>query len=432
MKSLLPLLSLFCLVLVSCSKETAQPVEPVIPDTTVAEPLSITRIDGTTANVSWTEAVPGAASVVLEWEPAGNPVAVDTAHLAGTATSSTVTGLDSTLDYTMLLTTRKSDGDVILRRGSLSRAPLLPPPDNASGLQAASLSMTSVGLQWTPSTTAGATYLVTYRKVGTTGSADTAASATAGSPITISGNSATVTGLTVGAYTFHVYAMRSGLLSSGTSLVWAPATRFTHDAANPSVPLRMYEFRSLNGAGLIIDPAKGGPRNASLSASSPDPAGSISLAIFTEVPVPWTFDIGPAYAFLGFRNANKFDSSAYISRNGYSVSSLDDLHLSNNLDSYITSGGDQAGNISAFNLPATTPDGKGVAFILRIGNGPNTHYARVLVKADDTGRLLRGTSPNRYVEVEISYQMVANLPFAKRAGRSDSRPDYTSYIPVRR
>lgn len=41
---------------------------------------------------------------------------------------------------------------------------------------------------------------------------------------------------------------------------------------------------------------------------------------------------------------------------------------------------------------------------------------------------MRGTAPNRYVEVEISYQTVTGLPFAKGARRSDPAPDYTSLV----
>jgi hypothetical protein len=300
---------------------------------------------------------------------------------------------------------------------------------NVSNLEANALSSTSVGLRWSASSTAGATYMVSYRKVG---ASDTASSASAGAGITVSGNTAVVTGLTAGAYTFYVHTQSGTTMSTGASITWAPATRYQNDAASPATTLRMYEFASTSGSGLILDPAKGGPRNASVAQSSGDPAGSIALAIFTNTPTPaGTFDIGPAYAFVGFRNADKFDSSAYISNSGYSVNSLDELYLKQSLDTYINSGIADPGNVKAFNLPATSTDGKGVAFLMRVGHtgvGTGMHYARILVKADASGKLLRGTAPNRYVEVEISYQSVAGIPYAKGVVRNESVPSYSSKV----
>jgi hypothetical protein len=40
------------------------------------------------------------------------------------------------------------------------------------------------------------------------------------------------------------------------------------------------------------------------------------------------------------------------------------------------------------------------------------HYAKILIKYVN-GSFLQGTSPNRYVEFEISYQKVAGVPYAK-------------------
>jgi hypothetical protein len=43
------------------------------------------------------------------------------------------------------------------------------------------------------------------------------------------------------------------------------------------------------------------------------------------------------------------------------------------------------------------------------------HYAKVSIKKNtNTGGWLFGTAPNRYVEVEISYQTKAEVPYAKR------------------
>lgn len=297
---------------------------------------------------------------------------------------------------------------------------------NVSALEANALSASSVGLRWTASTTTGASYRVVYGQVDASGVALGTMDTVSG----ITGTSTTITGLTQvatgGSYRFTVHTVSGTSVSTGASINWAPAERFVNDAAVPSVTLRMYEFASTSGSGLILDPSKGGPRNASVAASSGDPAGSIALAIYT-VGITDGFDIGPAYAFIGFRNADKFDSTSYISKDAFSVASLDDLYLRNSLETYIRPGGDSAGNISAFRLPATSSTG--VAYAMRVGGPSNRHYARVLVVPDAQGRLLRGVAPDRYVVVQVSYQRAANVPYAKGVVRSESAPAFKSYVP---
>ena len=309
MNPLILFVSLLCLMLVSCG-ETAQPVEPAVPDTTVVGSLTVRWQQDQSVEVSWPAADPTATSVVLTWEQAGSTGARDSVQPGLDVTSTRLTGLDPTLHYDLLLTIRKSNGNVYLLPGLLSPLPL------------------------------------------------------------------------------------------------------THDAGNPSTPLRMCESASANGSGLILDPAKGGPRIAAPGSGSSDPVGSVALAIVTDGDVPpGFFEIGSAYAFPGFRDGNRWDSSVYISDTFYPVVSLADNYFSPTLESVITG----TGNLAKFRLPATSTTGKGFTFFMRLGNdgiGSGRHYARVLVKADEAGRLLRGTAPNRYVELEISYQMIAGLPFA--------------------
>jgi len=52
---------------------------------------------------------------------------------------------------------------------------------------------------------------------------------------------------------------------------------------------------------------------------------------------------------------------------------------------------------------------RGFVIVLRTQDG---NWAKVFVKADAQGNILRGTAPNRYVELEISYQKTPNVPYA--------------------
>jgi hypothetical protein len=222
-----------------------------------------------------------------------------------------------------------------------------------------------------------------------------------------------VQGLQLGRYRFYVYAKSEAAMSKPAVTEWAIAKYFTQEPGG--VPLRMYEFASSNGAGLVLDPVDGGPKNISLAQNIPNP-GDASLAIF--VNASGDFLIGPAYALTQYANADNFDSTVYISDSAWPVDSLAAFYLDNSLDNYINNGGANAGNISAFQLPQKRSDTKGIGFVVRHtdANG-NFHYARVVVRPDGNGNLLRGSAPDRHVQVEISYQQAPNLPYAKpRAG----------------
>jgi len=59
--------------------------------------------------------------------------------------------------------------------------------------------------------------------------------------------------------------------------------------------------------------------------------------------------------------------------------------------------------------------GKGFVFIARVKNTDATYnYAKVYLKLGADGKFLQGTAPNRYIEVEVSYQKISGVPYAKR------------------
>ena len=55
---------------------------------------------------------------------------------------------------------------------------------------------------------------------------------------------------------------------------------------------------------------------------------------------------------------------------------------------------------------------QGAVFYARVGSGSSVHYAKVIVLKNGAG-WLRGTFPNQYIELMISYQTAAGVPYAK-------------------
>lgn len=272
-------------------------------------------------------------------------------------------------------------------------------PNAPTALQAVSLSATSVGLKWTAPVDSGViTYRVSWRASDNStdsGSTDVAVP------------SATINNLgTSKGYIFSVRSVRSGVASTAAQITWASAMRH-----GQTVSLRLYETQSSLGSGLTIDPALGGPKNVSVSASNPNP-GAVQLAIYTTGTSSNTFSIGAAYAFDEYRNVNAFDQNTFISDSSYPAQSLDSWYGTSSIDTRIPTNG----NVRAFDFPAAQTSGLGQGFYVRTGTAGNYHYARVFIK-NVGGNLLQSSSQGRFIEVEISYQQTANLPYAKSAGR---------------
>jgi hypothetical protein len=224
--------------------------------------------------------------------------------------------------------------------------------------------------------------------------------------------SATVSGLAPGAYTFSVATVVRPKASERVSIAWAGAHRYDTDVVTGE-PLRIYEQASTQNSALSIDPAAGGPRSVSTRAGT---SGRGQLAIYVErvSANEERLLIGPLHALSEYPvsaalDFSKVDSSVYISSTTYEAYDLDEWYLDGPLDRLIP----RTGNLSAFILQ-TRGIGISQGFIVRTGPAGRYHYARVLATMK-AGSLLQGTAPNRFVELEISYQPVENIPFAKRA-----------------
>lgn len=56
---------------------------------------------------------------------------------------------------------------------------------------------------------------------------------------------------------------------------------------------------------------------------------------------------------------------------------------------------------------------KGKVVFGRLRRGTDYYYFRLLIKRDGTGKLVQGSGLDRYVEMDVSFQHVRNVPFAK-------------------
>lgn len=272
--------------------------------------------------------------------------------------------------------------------------------NGVTGLEVTSLSATSVGLKWVGGDTATSTASVNYMVKWTTtsGTVDSASQ-------TVASTSVNIGNLLAGReYTFTVTTMRGTDRSSSAkspSINWAGATR-----TSGSTTLRMYESSSSSPSGLSLS-AAGGPANFSVRTGT---EGFVQLAMY--VGTDNTVIVGPLYGIPEYNSSSSFDaakvdSSTYISASTFVVPSLDAWYMNMSLDKMISAGS----NGSAYEIPAAS-QGNAQGFVVRFGAAGNYRYARVLLKKGSTG-ILQGTSPNRYVETEISLQSSPNLPYAK-------------------
>jgi hypothetical protein len=284
---------------------------------------------------------------------------------------------------------------------------------SVTGLKASSMSATSVALSWT-AVTGATSYDVKWVPVSSATASSGSTSAT--------GTSATATSLQANTeYTFTVTARdASGTIGTGSSIVWAGATR--HTSTLTTQYIRMFEKDSDQPSGLNLNVA-GSPMLVHLAVSSTDPKAQLAMYVYHRAGQtnPDSIIVGPVYALVEYRVANdpnltRVDSSVYISATTTQVASLNDWYLSAPLNTMIAANS----NVMAYVFKPTTAGGTiagGQGFVVRTGTAPsNYHYARVVIRPVG-GQMLGGTKPNRYVDLEISYQDGVNVPYAKPGQR---------------
>jgi hypothetical protein len=276
---------------------------------------------------------------------------------------------------------------------SSSTEPTQPTP-SVSTIEASSRSATSVALRWSPAE--GATsYRVRWESIV----------GTASGGLAVEDDSAVVAGLPAGeACRFAVAARSNGIWSDDIEIEWAGARRYT--TTLEGFALRLYEPASSRASALRLDP--GGPVTVDIAA--PDMAQVAWTIHPRDSVMPDSIVIGaiaalPEYT-MQMPPAGKLDTTVRVSTSTYLQRSLDDWFLSAPLSSALTSL--RLG--SSYTLtPSHLAESHG--FAVRIGRPGGHRYARVLVKAV-RGSILQGTAPDRYIELEISYQATPNVPYA--------------------
>jgi hypothetical protein len=275
-------------------------------------------------------------------------------------------------------------------------------PAQPTDVFATSLSSTSVRIKWEADSTAQYTLYAAYLiKVYDE------AMAQVGSSVTI--DKATkqydVTGLTEGTeYTFKVYGKYATGVESTTpaEVIWSPATRFNELAGST---IRVYETASSKGSGLDLYDAT------------------------TQKPQILTVNSGSMWNLgLDTRTSNKvfFGPARSIDYNYTGTPALteigqDILFYSNSLDEALDNVPMNSGvdySAALIDLNTLNLNGKNaVVFLIRTApTSGDWNYAKVMVKKTG-GNWLQGTAPDRYIEVEISFQKIINVPYARTAGQ---------------
>jgi len=233
---------------------------------------------------------------------------------------------------------------------------------------------------------------------------------------------ADVYGLQERFYSFELVVYRDGQTDPVFvhSIHAAPANRYEFDIQRPGEPIRLYESGSAMGSGLIINPAQGGPTTVTREDA---PFGSVQLVLLPE-------DSWPAGKFVlaSVVASPEFGTHISADRTATTATSLEvPLHferksISRQVDAGMTSLDDwysEHGRINAITFSAsegasiwltngTGGSGLGYGFFMEFGEisgftGTDfRQVCRVFVVPNADGSILRGTAPNRYVELHIT------------------------------
>ncbi len=206
--------------------------------------------------------------------------------------------------------------------------------------------------------------------------------------------------------TIYDFELRNGFkndtMSTASRIKWSPAFRFTN--TTNGVAIKLYESASKNGSGLDLFNSAGGSSDVQNIANS----NLWNLGINTKggkLVFGSASDLGYTYT--------KTPQDAQVASSYFRVNTLDEATDSQALS--ITDNAFKAQSYDILGELETASPTTGYVFIVRtMETGQTTYnYAKVFVKRTG-GKILQGTGTDRYIEVEVSYQTKAGVPYAKK------------------
>ena len=255
-------------------------------------------------------------------------------------------------------------------------------PNAPTGLMANSIDKSTVGLKWTLSSSEKDSLFKGYTIDITGGASMNTIELAKGS------TNVDISNLSIGTeYTFTVKAVyTNGKTSVAAVISWAPAYRFTD--------IKLYESASGYGSGLQLYEATSGlPQNLTVGNKE-----KWDIGLDTKLE---SYDIGTPYllSYTGFDETNTKKTLIIIDTLHKNVTSLDDVYDTQLMMPTTANSVNFNGVTTGFIIVVKTVEG---------------NFAKILLKPSG-GQLLQGTSPNRYVLVDISYQKIVNKPYALAA-----------------
>jgi len=262
------------------------------------------------------------------------------------------------------------------------------PLNGVTNLKAYSAGTNSVGLEWTATSDTSTLDFLQHEidvKFGSSSIISIAVPKLA--------TSTTIAGLTEGAiYTFDVIVVASSnsqtyVNSNPTTIQWAPARR--------SPPVKMFEIASpVDSAGLEFLPNT--PHV--LSARNTATQQIIDVLLDTSSAGNIILRSGDQNPFLvGQGRHTKFSTE---------VSNSDGLDFGRDLPPALGTY-----TQSSVTIPSTFVTSGVVFYAVSADN----NYVRILIQRN-VSSLVVGSSPNRYIQIQISYQNIPGVPFAKLDG----------------
>lgn len=264
--------------------------------------------------------------------------------------------------------------------------------DAISELKAYSRDSTSIGLAWTASPSVNTSYMAHQRLIVLSGQTVVRDSALASNE-----TAAVVQNLVEGT----IYQLEVSVKANSTSpyrdsfpvsIDWSPAKRFFIDAGSGQ-PLRLYESDSpgnLHALRCYLD-SLGGPRLLSLASAE---RAAMDFYLLSSGPA-LTLRTGSIYSQMPVGRQTRFSEALPL-----------DAATLDHPQSFVAAA--ETYLLDEVNVPSGTIL-TGKIFFART---EDQHYLRILVVKGVNNSLVQGTSPNRYIDLALSYQSTPGIRFA--------------------